>query len=478
MKILKKLKHFIVSIVILFASATGYATTLLEVYQQAVESDPLIREADARRLAVSEAVPQARSFLLPQVQTSAGWNRADTSGNQLVIDTMVGIISLPFEGESTTTNWDFELRQTIFRWDQVVGLKRADKLVAQAETDYAAANQDLIIRVATRYFDVLASEDILTSIHADRLAIARQLEQARQRFEVGMFAITDVQESQAAHDKAIADEIGAKRSLAKSRELLREITGQYVSSLAAPIEELPLNLPFPADEESWIDEARAQNLALVSSRLGEEVARHEISFRRTGHYPTIDLVAGHSYIDTIGETQFENTPVFPTDSDRTANSISLQFTLPIFSGGRTSSRVREAVYLHRASLERLQRVTRETERATRDAYLGVVAEISRVNALKQAVSSSRTALEATQAGFDVGTRTIVDVLNSQRALYLAITRYYRSRYAYIGNVLLLKQAAGSLRVTDLQEIDRWLVDRRRPEDVIAEDEVRAADDGV
>jgi outer membrane protein len=148
----------------------------------------------------------------------------------------------------------------------------------------------------------------------------------------------------------------------------------------------------------------------------------------------------------------------------------LQFNLPIFTGGRTSSRVREAVYLHRASLEQLQRVSRETERATRDAYMGVLAEISRVKALKQAVASSRTALEATQAGFDVGTRTIVDVLVSQRALYTAITNYYRSRYAYVGNVLLLKQAAGTLQVQDLEEIDRWLVDRRRPEDVIADEE--------
>ena len=271
-----------------------------------------------------------------------------------------------------------------------------------------------------------------------------------------------------------ADEIGAKRTLATAREFLREITGEYVSSLSAPIEELPLPSPNPADEASWIDQAMAQNLQLISSRLGEEVARHEISFRRTGHYPTLDLVAARNYNDSVGETQFENTPVFPADSNRTADSISLQFNLPIFSGGRTSSRVREAVYLHRASMEQLQRVSRETERATRDAYLGVLAEISRVKALKQSVASSRTALEATQAGFEVGTRTIVDVLISQRALYTSITNYYRSRYAYIGNVLLLKQAAGTLQVQDLEEIDRWLVDRRRPEDVIAEEEAKAA----
>ena len=153
--------------------------------------------------------------------------------------------------------------------------------------------------------------------------------------------------------------------------------------------------------------------------------------------------------------------------------MGVQFSLPIFTGGTTSSRIRESVYLHRASMEQLQRVTRETERATRDAYLGVLAEISRVNALNQAVQSSQTALEATQAGFEVGTRTIVDVLNSQRDLYTAITNYYSSRYAYIGNVLLLKQAAGTLRVQDLEEIDRWMEDRRPPEEVIAEEEAAA-----
>jgi outer membrane protein len=457
---------------ILAMPLTSNAASLLEIYQQALQSDPLIHEAEARRLATEEATPQARSLLFPQIEANAGWNTTDSSGNQLVVDT-TGLNSAPFEADSTNKTWDVGLTQTIFRWDQIVGLKQAGKRVAQAGAVYEAAQQDLIIRVAARYFDVLGAEDILTSIHADRLAIARQLEQAKQRFEVGLIAITDVQESQAAYDQSIADEIGAKRSLATSREFLREITGQYVDSLSAPIEELPLPSPSPADEASWIDQAMTQNLQLVSSRLGEEVARYEISFRRTGHYPTIDLVARRRFDETVGESQLGPFPVSPIDSDSTSDTIALRFNLPIFQGGRTSSRVREAVYLHRASMEQLQRVSRETERATRDAYLGVLAEISRVKALKQAVASSRTALDATQAGFDVGTRTIVDVLDSQRALYTAITNYYRSRYAYIGNVLLLKQAAGSLQVQDLEEIDRWLVDRRRPEDVIADEAAKA-----
>ena len=453
------------------------AASLLEVYQQALQSDPLIHEAEARRLAALEAQPQARGALFPQINASGSWDSSSGDGSNLVFDTNLvppRFRPAPLESDSDTTRWNVELRQTIFRWDQIVSLKQAGKIVAKAEADREAAQQDLIIRVAARYFDVLGAEDRLTSIHADRLAIARQLEQAKQRFDVGLIAITDVQESQAAYDSSVASEIQAKRELANARNFLREITGEYVSMLSAPGENFPLPNPNPADEQSWIDLAMGQNLALVASRLDEKIARDEISFRRTGHYPSIDFVANANGFDSKGERNVDNAGIFPADNDFQSDSISLQVTFPIFAGGRTSSRVREAVYLHRASSEQLQRVTRETERATRDAYLGVLSEISRVKALEQAVASSRTALEATQAGFDVGTRTIVDVLNSQRALYIAITNYFQSRYVYIGNVLLLKQAAGTLQIQDLEQIDQWLQDRIPPEKAIAEEEASAS----
>ena len=343
--------------------------------------------------------------------------------------------------------------------------------MTKAEAQREAAQQDLVIRVGQTYFDVLAAEDRLTSTHANRQAIARQLEQAKQRFEVGLIAITDVQESQAAHDQAVADEIAAKRSLATAREFLREITGTYVRSLSAPGDDLPLRTPEPASESGWVDMALAQNLALVSSRLDEKLARDEISFRRNGYYPTIDLVASTSNTDTSGDLRsdlaFDPNIFNVADSDGTSDSISIQFNIPIFKGGSNKSRVQEAVYLHSASLQQLQRVTRETERQTRDAYLGVLSEKSRVEALQQAVQSSTTALEATQAGFDVGTRTIVDVLDSQFALYRAITLFYQSRYDYLMNYLRLKEAAGDLTIQDLEVIDRWLVDRLTPEEKMA-----------
>ncbi|MGB5347501.1 MAG: TolC family outer membrane protein [Woeseia sp.] len=449
--------------------STAEAASLLEVYQQALQSDPLIHEAESRRLAAMEAVPQARSALLPQITAGAQLSKSSSSGRSVVQD-RGGIDTLTFESADDTTGWQLELRQTVLRWDQLVSLKQANKLVAKAEAEREAAQQDLIVRVAQRYFDVLAAEDRLTSIHADRLAIARQLEQARQRFEVGLIAITDVQESRAAYDQSVAAEIGAKRELATARELLREITGEYVADLAAPGEDFPLPSPNPSDEASWTDLALSQNLSLVASRLDERVARDEISFRRTGHYPTIDLVANYrdSQTDIMDQTR-DGIAIPDFNTDNQGDSISLQVSVPLFAGGRTSSRVREAVYLHRAAREQLNRVTRETERATRDAYLGVLSEISRVNALQQAVASSRTALDATQAGFEVGTRTIVDVLNSQRALYSAITNYYQSRYVYVGNVLRLKQAAGTLKVEDLEQIDRHLSARKPPEEVLPEE---------
>ena len=483
---MKKLFNFKKLLVVLAAATVpGFASaaSLLEIYQQALQSDPLIHEAEARRMATLEAVPQARGRLLPQISAAANYGQGSSEGLQQqpqfdpLTGDIIGFVSLGTESDFDTTGWSAELRQTVFRWDQYVGLKQAEKQVAKAEVDFEAAQQDLIVRVVTRYFEVLGAEDRLTSINADRRAIARQLEQAQQRFEVGLIAITDVQESQAAYDQAIASEIQAKRELATARELLREITGEYISELSAPKDDFPLISPNPSDEASWIDLAMDQNLALVSSRFDEEIARDEIRSRRTGHYPTLDLVASYDTSDTdIKNVTVGGSPApianFPTDSTR--DSIFLQFNLPLFTGGTTSSRVREAVYLHRASLEQLQRVSRETERQTRDAYLGVLSEISRVNALAQAVESSRTALEATQAGFEVGTRTIVDVLNSQRSLYIAITNYYQSRYTYIGNVLRLKLAAGTLQIQDLEDIDRSLVERRPPEEVIAEQEAADA----
>ena len=440
-------------------SGPAQAASLLEIYQQAFQGDPQIHEAEARRLAALEAKPQARGVLLLQIGFGGSWTDSSSSGTEIVANDPV-----PFDSsnDQEVTEWGFTLSQSLFRWDQIVNMKRADKTIARAEAVREAAQQELIIRVAQRYFDVLAAEDRLNSITADREAIARQLEQAKQRFDVGLIAITDVQESQAAYDQSVANDIGARRSLATAREFLREITGEYVQELNAPGDDFPLPTPEPNDEKVWVDMSLSQNLVLVASRLDEELARDEISFRRTGHYPTLELVARVGERDNSGARTLLGSDPIDFETTGRSDSIGIQFNLPLFAGGGTSSRVKEAVYLHRASREQLQRVTRETERQARDSYLGVLAEIARVNALKQAVASSQTALQATQAGYEVGTRTIVEVLNSQFSLFVAITNYYQSRYDYILNALRLKQAAGTLQVQDLEKIDAWLSDRPSP----------------
>lgn len=487
MKNLLTFKALLVALAMLAAPALASAATLLEIYQEALQSDPRIHEAEARRLAALEAEPQARGLLLPQIDFGSSWTKSETTGSGIqnsVVEQPPGsgnfvVIPFPFEAEtdSEIKTWQFTLRQTIFRWDQIVGLRQADKIVARAEADREAAQQDLIVRVTESYFNVLAAEDRLLAIHADRLAIARQLEQAKQRFEVGLIAITDVKESQAAYDQSVANEIAAKRSLATARYLLGEITGSFVRELSAPAENLPLRNPDPASEQAWLDLAMAQNLALVASRLDERLARDEISFRRNGHYPTIDLVARTGNTDTESDQDtFNGFGPLPADSNFDTDSIGIQFNFPIFAGGGVSSRVKEAVYLHRASREQLQRVTRETDRQTRDSYLGVLAEIARVQALEKAVESAQTALDATQAGFDVGTRTIVDVLRSQFNLYQSITNYYQARYDYILNVMRLKEAAGTLQVQDLESLEPYLITRKTPEVQFAEEVAKKADE--
>ena len=455
-------------------AAPAHAATLLEIYQQALQRDPTIREADARRLAALEASPQARGVYLPQIGFSAGYETSTSDGSGVQntpIEQPEGsgnfvVVPFPFESrtESDVTRWSFNLRQTIFRWDQIIGLKQAEKQVTRAETVREAAQQDLIVRVVTRYFNVLAAEDTLLAIHANRRAIARQLEQAKQRFEVGLIAVTDVQESQAAFDQATADEIQAKRELASARFLLREITGEYIQDLAAPGESVPLRTPDPFNVEAWVDQSMAQNLDLLVSRIDEQLARDEIASRRNGHLPTVDLVASIGNTDVSSEQDTGlAVGALPADSNFDRDSIGIEFNLPLFAGGGTTSRVREAVYLHRASREALQRVTRETESTARDSFLAVETDISRVQALRQAVQSSRTALEATEAGFEVGTRTIVQVLDQQFLLYDNIVRYYRARYDYILNSMRLKQAAGSLSVQDLESLEPFLAARKTPE---------------
>ncbi len=461
----------------LLVSGVASGDSLLQIYEKAVRSDPLVREAEASMLAAQEGKPIARGSLLPQV--SGRYNINENAADGETVTSLGNSPPVPRIIDSRDTDaetWNLELRQSVFRWDQWVRLSQADKQSAKADVDYQFAQQDLVIRVAEAYFRVLAAEDTLASEQAAKEAIGRQLEQAQKRFEVGLIAITDVQEAQAGYDQALAAEILAKRVLANQQELLRAIIDETPPRLAKPVENLPLEMPDPADENQWVDLAMQQNRSLISSQIGTEIAKDDVSIARTGHYPTIDFVATRNNTDNTGFSRSPcvNTPIdncfdgnggplavgtklrSSTGTDIESDTLSLQFALPIFSGGSTSARVQQAVYLHRASRERLERTARETERQTRDAYLGVITDISRVQALKQAFESAKTALKATEAGFDVGTRTTVDVLDARRSVFIAETAYLRSRYDYLINGLRLKQAAGTLTTDDIAQIDSLL----------------------
>ena len=254
---------------------------------------------------------QARSRLLPELAVGSRYTVSNYDGSTIESNITGEVGAVNTESKTLSTGWQLQLNQTLFEWGKWVNLKQAGKRSAKAEIDYEIQQQDLIIRVVTRYLNVLAAEDNLVSLNSNKLAISRQLEQAKQRYEVGLIAITDVQESQAAYDQSVANEINAKRSLANARELLREITGAYLPNLDAPDEDLPLLPPNPSIENEWIASAMQQNLSLISSRFEEEIARHEISYQRTGHYPSISLGANLGKQDTDNEDQIRNAINFP-----------------------------------------------------------------------------------------------------------------------------------------------------------------------
>jgi outer membrane protein len=418
------------------------ADDLLSIYRLAQQSDPQLRAAEAAHAAALEAVPQARAVLLPDISLGSTISR-DRFHNRK-----------PEPGEpenSYATNRDYtaQLRQSVYSRERFVQLAQADSRVAQADAEWYAAQQDLITRAATNYFLVLGAQDNLDFVIADKEAIGRTLEQAKQRFEVGLTAITDVYEAQARYDQSVSDEINARKLLADAKEALRELTGEIPYGLEILSEEIPLQMPEPVDQEQWASTAAKQNPRLLAARAATEVARQEIQVQRSGHYPTVDFTADYSRRNN----DFGGLGI---PLNRNDSGIGLEFNLPLYQGGLVSSQTRQARDLFTQAQEEQTQTQREVERNARDSYRGMVADISKVQALRQAVLSGEKALEASQAGFEVGTRTIVDVLDSQRDLLSSRRDHARSRYDYLLDTLRLKQAAGIVDEADLEQINQLL----------------------
>jgi outer membrane protein len=452
------------ALVLLALSPAAPGKDLIGVFEDALHNDPVIRQADANRLAARESKPQALSALLPQLNGTAGITREHASGFESQIFEVATANGTPQlvvartadQIDNTIQQWALNLRQNVFSWSNWMALKAASHEVAQAEANYAAAEQQLILRVAQAYFNVLTAIDTLDADQTSLEAISRQLDQANKRFEVGLIAITDVEDAKAARDSAASTVIAAKRTLATSEDQLQEITGQKYDALAKPGADMPLNNPEPADQTRWVNISLEQNLSLISSRLSADIARENVRVAQGGHLPTLDLVAGRSWNYTSSDQIFDGQPFSNVDSKVNDRQIGLQFTLPIYSGGFTQSKVRQAEYQWIAAKEGVVQSSRATERQARDAYLGVISGIARVQALRQAVESNQTSLKATEAGYEVGTRTSVDVLNARRLLVQAETDYATARYDYIVSVLQLRLAAGNLDRTQLNELNNWL----------------------
>jgi outer membrane protein len=420
-------------------SGTVRADDLISVYKQALLADPQYQAALEAHSAALEVVPQARSALLPNIGLGGDVSRERFDPRN--------------EGEtnySTNQIYSLRLRQTIYQRDRFIQLQQADDRVTQADAQLLAAQQDLIIRVATRYFLVLAAHDNIDFVTADKDAISRTLEQAKQQFAVGLAPITDTLEAQARYDIAVSNEINAEQLLSDTEEALRELTGELPMSPEILQEDIPLLKPDPANLDEWVDAANQQNPLVLAAMAATEIAKQEIQVQNSGHYPQLDAIADYSYLDnTFGG-------VLPLE--RNDSAIGLELNIPIYQGGLVSSQTRQSRYEYNQAMEELTQQRRATERQTRDNYRGVLAGIQRVEALYNAVLSNEKAVQAAEAGFEVGTRAIIDVLNAQRDLLEARRDYARSRYDYLLDTLELKQAAGTLSSVDLAQVNNWLVE--------------------
>lgn len=426
---------------LLLSSNLIQADDLFQVYELAKQNDPTYGAAVAEYNAAREASPKAMASVLPQL------NLVGT--HKEVYDEYRKVGTSPGTTEDyDSDSYSLTLSQTIFNKSQFDAISQADALVAQAEANYGSAKHDLILRVTQRYFDVLSESENLVFAQSEKKAIAEQLDQAKQRFKVGLTAITDVHEAQARYDLAVSQEIEAQRLYDISLESLRELTGQMHSDLVKVNEQQQMLAPAPADIDAWVDTALEKSLLLESAKQAMQAAMEGKDLATAGHYPTLGLEADYTDFETTGGS------FGALESDGT--SVSLVLKVPLYAGGGTRAASREAAANYQRSKELYETQRRATIRQVRNSYLTVISAISQVKALKQSLRSTQTALEATQAGFEVGTRTTVDVLNSQREVFRAKRDYIRARHGYILNTLQLKQAAGTLAEEDVRLVNAWL----------------------
>lgn len=421
-------------------SLGAQGATLLDVYLDAQRNDSQFAAARAQLAAGQEKYPQARAGLLPNVNFTGA-----TTYNQAEIEQ-----PLQREPHYNSNSWQLQLTQPLFRWQNWVSAKQGSLQVGIAEAQFEAAKSDLIVRTAQAYFDVLLAEDTLSAVRALKLATEEQLQLAKKSFEVGTVTVTDVNEAQSRYDLVVAQEIAADSDLAVKRHALRILIGKEPEALARLREGVNVMGPQPADMNEWVRAAEQSNPLVQAQRLTTELAQKEVERARAGHLPTLDMVAsyGHNYSGSSGTAG--------TVSETNAKAIGLQLTVPVFQGGATQSRVREALALSDKAKSDLETATRNAAQASRQAYLGVTNGLAQVRGYEAAMVSGRSSLESNKLGYEVGVRINIDVLNAQTQLADTYTKLAKARYDAILAQFRLKSAAGSLSVEDVRSVNDLL----------------------
>lgn len=429
---------------VVLAGASGSAmaqSDLMTIYQEALLNSADLAAAEADALARQEILPQAKAQLLPNIGLGAGVarERVDVEG--------AGSDSY------STHYYQASLTQPLFRADRWFNYQAAKSQSERARVEFSATQQQLILDVAQAYFNVLRASDNLATAKAEEAAFERQLEQARERFEVGLAARTDVLEAQAGYDAARATRITATTNLDVSYQALTRLTNRDHPELLGMSHELPILAPVPGDMQQWVDTAAAQNLSLQAYRLAVDSASESLRSSRAGYAPAVDAFIRYS--DNHGGARLGGMPG-QIAGDTELTQFGVEMTLPLFTGGATTSRVRESTYrLSQAEQAREAELRRVVER-TRNLFRTVTSSVEEVEARRQSIVSSKAALDATQTGYEVGTRNVVDVLDAQRNLYRSVRDYNNARYNYIIDNLSLKQAAGTLSPQDLEDLSAWL----------------------
>ncbi|GAA4882121.1 outer membrane channel protein TolC [Ferrimonas pelagia] len=429
-----KLRSVCVAVGLACSSMAAHADDLLQIYQQALTKDPVLLQAMANRDAAYEAIGQRRASLLPQLNATLDY------GNTFKNDSNPA-------AEIQSAGATLRLSQSIYNHTNYVNLDLSKQSASRAELQFQQTEQALIVRVSQAYFNVLSAQDNLDFVRANKRAIDRQLEQTKQRFAVGLTAITNVHEAQAQYDLAVANEISAENRLENNFEALREITGLNHKRLnVLDTARFSPSAPTPANHEGWQAIAEESSLSLLISRLAVEISKQQINLAKTGHLPSVGLTAnlGQSY-------DVEN-----SWSSADSGNIGVQVSVPLFSGFNVTSQVKQAQANYVGAQQGMEESFRSVVRSTRASLNNVNAGLSSIRAYEQSVVSAESALKATEAGFEVGTRTIVEVLDSTRQLYSAKQQLADARYNYIISSLTLKQAAGTLSEDDLAMINKGL----------------------